>query len=122
MITDHKHEIKEKGWYLLIYKMLGMLKRNDPKADLIDIREVFGVLEINARTDANGQMIVRLARDESMRVCQKCGTYENVGHIKDARNMTICINCYFEKVRPFEKIRGKWQPGTIYKPYYNFSK
>ena len=103
------------GWKCLYEPIIEWIKNynvNKPKEEQIEIHQIkekFGGLRFycNFYTDELKEMI-RNAEQESFRVCEFCGTKENVGHTISGWYTTCCENCITE-MSVKNKREYRWQ-------------
>lgn len=92
-----------KGWKCLYEPIIEWIKNynidkeKEQQIEIHQIKEKFGGLRFycNFYTDELKE-IIRKAEQESFRVCEFCGTKENVGHTISGWYMTCCEQCISE--------------------------
>ena len=92
-----------KGWKCLYVPIIEWIKNynvnkdKEQQIEIHQIKEKFGGLRFycNFYTDELKEMI-RNAEQESFRVCEFCGTKENVGHTISGWYTTCCEKCITE--------------------------
>lgn len=81
ILEEHKYEDWWCGYYLpdgwvdLVYDLHNDLLESDPEYQLVQVKEKFGGLRfyIQFPISDRGQLLIRLAEDKSLEICQECG-------------------------------------------------
>ena len=86
------------GWYWLLNNTLETIHdyckwNNIPYPSIIQIKEKYGRLEIYHDGDNMIDGMIWLATHLSTKICEVCGSTENVGHTQ-GWIYTICEKCY----------------------------
>lgn len=90
------------GWVALLVHMLIALKKNQSPVTIFNIREYYGLPEVNyTNEDHFSKQVIELAQNSSRRICSVCGRR---GRIEDVEGWfhVICNNdaCYIACTPP----------------------
>lgn len=97
----------EDGWYDLLDDLLSDLKKIDPNLKVTQIKEKFGLLRVYCRgTTKEAFDRIQEAEDQSAKICERCGSTENVEH-KAPNNWwrTLCEDCWEKQLKEKKKKR-----------------
>ena len=84
------------GWFDLLWKLCEDIEKLNPNEDfkIVQIKEKFGTLRcyIDGSTDAIFDRISK-AEEDSYKICEKCGSTENVSTKGPGWIVTLCKEC-----------------------------
>lgn len=85
------------GWRPLIEKLVNDIIKINPKVEVTQVKEKFGGLRFYI-IGGNDEVydLIDLAENESLKICENCGTKENVT-TKGGWLVTLCNKCRKEK-------------------------
>ena len=88
------------GWLNLIDELSKKITELDPNVQAAQVKEKFGGLRfyIDGGSDEVHKLIEE-AEEESYKICEKCGTKENVSQTKTGWIKTLCDKCKEERQR-----------------------
>ena len=107
-----------KGWYPLVLPILGYIdnynKNENSKIYVNQVKEKWGCLEIYVSFDNVPDNIVKetydminKAREDSLNVCEECGTRENVGMNMRGWYYVVCEDCLKKQIQKDVDYYGK---------------
>lgn len=86
------------GWYALIDETLGGIKATDPNAQIIQIKEKFGLLRMYVDSEVEAVFnIVHFAENLSGTICEVCASPGRPLKGKNAWIRTMCPACVENK-------------------------
>lgn len=110
----------KKGWESIYNPIIDAIYKHDSEQEYIkdkigveEISEEYGMFKIELiqprnLTDEISQMITNAGRD-SLRICEFCGTIENVGVTMNFRYKTCCRSCWRNEILEYEP-KSVWMP------------
>lgn len=110
----------EKGWECLYKPIIDEIYKHDSQQEYVEdkigienICEKYGMFSIDLiqprnLTDEISQMITNAGRD-SLRICEFCGSKENIGVTMNFRYKTCCRSCWQQKILEYEP-KSVWMP------------
>ena len=83
-----------KGWYPLIDRLCSFIEKNEPETEIVQIKEKFGLLTFYV--DGGSEYLyelIELAQIESSKLCEECGSYQDVEKKGTFAIRTLCKDC-----------------------------
>lgn len=95
-----------KGWYKLIQPISDYIneynkgKTEDEQIQILQIKEKWGGLRIETNFGTKELYeLIATAEEESLKICEECGSDENVGMRLTGWYTTMCLNCMKKEVK-----------------------
>ena len=86
------------GWFDLIYNLSKAISELEPNVQAVQVKEKFGGLRFY--TDGTSEQVYKLINKieaESYKICEECGTKENVSQNQKGWIKTLCNKCREKK-------------------------
>ena len=81
------------GWRKLVEKLVSDIEKIDPDISIAQVKEKFGGLRFYiVGGDENVYRLINAAVQNSLKICEQCGTKENVT-TKGGWILTLCEKC-----------------------------
>ncbi len=92
------------GWFEIIKNLSEKISEISPETEAVQVKEKFGGLRFYISTGSDEVYdLINEAEDKSYRICEKCGSEENVTTEGPGWIFTLCDKCKEEK-----KNNPKW--------------
>lgn len=86
------------GWYDLLDKLCKYINKNDNTIEIVQVKEKFGGLRVYVN-HAKNETLDKLEEFErlSYKICEECGSTENVKQTTFGWTQTLCKKCIAKK-------------------------